>query len=295
MLQVRRSDSREWLIDEAGQLWPTGLPALREKIGSDLPWEFLQRYAVENLGYCSVSSRPTGAEIKLRPQIATQATLVAAIYWLIEQRAARLVISILSGTWMHKLFTSNWSALSYLSAEADAQLVARRGDFLSRRRSLDDLRRFPPLADLMRQASEGNHVYSPDAFNRLVSGRLRHRALVLQPSYEATRLTIKEWGSGYRTYSKSWPGRSKGLNVEDQRDFAYACKAAASYRLAWKERQSVLEDVAARVLDDAGKLNQVRYTRIIIPMTDACAEPVLLGASVVNPAVRFRTEIRQEP
>jgi hypothetical protein len=295
MLEVRRSDSREWLIDEAGQLWPTGLPALREKIGSDLPWEYLKRYAVENLGYCSVSSRSNGAEIRLRPQIAAQATLVAAIYWLIEQRAARLVISILRETWMHKLFTSNWSALSYLSAEADAQLVARRGDFLSRRRSLDDLPRFLPLADLMRQVSERSHVYSPDAFKRLVSGRLRHRALVLQPSHDATRLTIKEWGSGYRTYSKSWPGQSKGLNVEDQRDFAYACKAAASYRLAWKDRQSVLEDVDARVLDVVGKLNQVRYTRIIIPMMDARGERVLIGASVVNPAVCIRAENLQEP
>ena len=286
----RRSDRGEWLIDEVGHLWPTGVPALREKIGSDLPWEYLKRYAVENLGYCLVSIRPNGARIKLRPQIVTQATLVAAIYWLIEQQTPRLVISILNETWTHELFTSNWSALNHLSAEADAQLVARRGDFLSRRRSLDDLPRFHPLADLVRRASERNHIYSTEAFGRLVSGPLRHRALVLVPSHDATRLTIKEWGSGYRTYSKSWLRHSKGLHMEDQPDFAYACKAAMSYRKAWTERQSVLEDVDARVLDEAGKLNHVSYTRIIMPMAEAGGQPVLVGASVVNPAVDIRSK-----
>jgi len=40
----------EWLIDEDGYLWPVGLPALRQKLGSDLPWGYLKRYAVENVG-----------------------------------------------------------------------------------------------------------------------------------------------------------------------------------------------------------------------------------------------------
>jgi hypothetical protein len=75
------------------------------------------------------------------------------------------------------------------------------------------------------------------------------------------------------------------LNVEDQRDFVYACKAAASYRTAWMERQTMLEDVNARILDETGRLVHVRYTRIIVPMTDAGGEPVLMGASVVNPDV----------
>lgn len=286
----QRSDRGEWLIDEVGHLWPSGLPELREKIGSDLPWEYLKRYAVENLGYCSVSCRSNGAQIRLRPQVATQAALVAAIYWLLEQQAPRLVISILRETWRHQLFTSSWAAVSHLSAEADAQLVARRGDFLSRRRSLDDLPHFHPLADLMRHASERNHIYSTEAFKKLVAGPLRRRALVLVPGHDANRLTIKEWGTGYRTYSKSWLRHSKGLHMEDQPDFAYACKAATSYRKAWLERQAVLEDVEARVLDEAGKLNDVRYTRIIMPMADADGQPVLVGASVVNPAVDTRSK-----
>jgi hypothetical protein len=78
--------------------------------------------------------------------------------------------------------------------------------------------------------------------------------------------------------------------MEDQPDFAYACKAATSYRKAWLERQAVLEDVEARVLDEAGKLNDVRYTRIIMPMADADGQPVLVGASVVNPAVDTRSK-----
>jgi len=286
----QRSDRGEWLIDEVGHLWPSGLPELREKIGSDLPWEYLKRYAVENLGYCSVSCRSNGAQIRLRPQIVRQATLAAAIYWLIEQQAPRLVISILGKTWKNRLFTSNWAAVSHVSAEVNAQLVARRGDFLSRRRSLDDLPRFHPLADLLRHASERNHIHSTEAFKRLVAGPLRRRALVLAPSRDATRLRIKEWGSGYRTYSKSWLRHSKGLYLEDQRDFVYACKAATSYRVAWAEHECVLEDVDARVLDEAGEFNHVRYTRIIIPMAEPGGHPVLVGASVVNPAVDIRSK-----
>jgi hypothetical protein len=295
MSMDQMQNRHEWLIDEAGHLWPAGLSALREKIGSDLPWIFLKRYAVENVGYCSVALRSNGAQISLRPQIVTQATLAAAIYWLIEQRAPRLVISICKETWTHRLFASNWSALSYLSAEADAQLVARRSDFLSRRRSLDGLPRFHPLADLLRHAREKNHVYSVEAFERLAAGPLRRRTIVLAPSDDATRLTIREWGSGYLTYGKSWLRIAKGLNMEDQRDFAYACKAAASYRAVCMERESVLEDVDARVLDDAGKLNHVCYTRIIIPMADAAGEPVLVGASVVNAAADIRSKRIQEP
>ena len=285
----------EWLIDEGGNLWPVGVPALRQKLGSDLPWKYLKRYAVENVGYCLVARRSQGVHVCLRAEIIAQPTLAAAMYWLIEQRAPRLVISVLRQTWTHRLLTSDAAAVSLLSAEADARLLARQGDFLSRRRSLDDLPRFHPLADLMQHTSERNHVFSREAFNRLVAGPLQRRAIVLAPSNEARKLTIKEWGSGYRTYSRSWLSNSKGLSMEDQRDVAYARKTAVGYRVAWMERQSVLEDVDARVLDAAGKLNHVRYTRIIIPMAGPGGEPVLLGASVVNPAVDIRCKRIDEP
>ena len=131
------------------------------------------------------------------------------MYWLIEQRAPRLVISFSA---KHGRIGSHVgrAAVSLLSAEADARLLARQGDFLSRRRSLDDLPRFHPLADLMQHTSERNHVFSREAFNRLVAGPLQRRAIVLAPSNEARKLTIKEWGSGYRTYSRSWLSNSKG-------------------------------------------------------------------------------------
>jgi len=290
-----RYNCSEWLIDEDGYLWPVGLPALRQKLGSDLPWGYLKRYAVENVGYCLVARRSQGVHICLRPEVIAQPTLAAAMYWLIEQRAPRLVISILRQTWTHRLLTSDASAVSLLSAEADARLLARRDDFLCRRLSLDDLPRFHPLADLMQHVRERNHVFSAEAFQRLVDGPLRRRALVLAPNDDARNLMIKEWGSGYRTYSRSWLAHSKGMNIEDQRDVAFASKAAVSYRVAWAEHQCVLEDVDARVLDEAGKLNHVRYTRIIIPMAEAGGQPVLMGASVVNPAVDIRPKGLQEP
>jgi hypothetical protein len=294
MLNPRYACS-EWLIDEGGNLWPVGLPALRQKLGSDLPWGYLKRYAVENVGYCLVARRSQGVHVCLRPEVIAQPTLAAAIYWLIEQRAPRLVISILRQTWTHRLLTSDASAVSLLSAEVDARLVGRRDDYLCRRRSLDDLPHFHPLAHLMRHAHDRRNVYSKEAFQRLVDGPLRRRALVLAPSDDASRLTIKEWGSGYRTYSRLWLSNSKGLNLEDQRDVAYASKAAVGYRAAWIERQSVLEDVDARVLDEDGKLNHVRYTRMIIPMVDAGGQPMLVGASVVNPAVDIRPKGLQKP
>lgn len=294
MLNPRHACS-EWLIDEGGNLWPVGVPALRQKLGSELPWGYLKRYAVENVGYCLVARRTQGVHVCLRPEVIAQPTLAAAMYWLIEQRAPRLVISILRQTWTHRLLTSDAAAVSLLSAEADARLLARRDDYLCRRRSLGDLPHFHPLADLMRHVGERNHVYSTEAFQRLVDGPLRRRALVLAPSDDARKLTIKEWGSGYRTYSRLWLSHSKGLNVEDQRDFVYASKAATSYRVAWAQHQCVLEDVDARVLDEAGKLNHVRYTRVIIPMTDAGGQPVLVGASVVNPTVDICPESIQEP
>lgn len=290
-----RADCREWLIDEGGHLWPTQAPGLRKKIGSDLPWEYLQRYAVENLGYCLVSCQTHGCRIKFRPQVIAQPTLVAAIYWLVEQKARRLVISTLREEWDDRIFTSNWAAVSHLSAEADAQFVARRGDFLSRRLRMDELARFRPLADLMRFVRERKYVYDRRAFSRLVDGPLRRRALVLAPSHDATRLTIQQWGTGYRTYSRTWLGLSRGLNVEDQRDFAYASKAATSYRRAWAEQKTILEDVDARVLDDKGKLNHVRYTRIIVPMVDTDGAPLLMGASVVRPPGAVGFEGVEEP
>ena len=52
----------------------------------------------------------------------------------------------------------------------------------------------------------------------------------------------------------------------------------------------MLEDVDARILDETGRLVHVRYTRVIVPMTDAGGEPVLMGASVANLAVGIRSE-----
>jgi transcriptional regulator with XRE-family HTH domain len=54
-------------------------------------------------------------------------------------------------------------------------------------------------------------------------------------------------------------------------------------------------ELDARVLDEDGKLNHVRYTRMIIPMVDAGGQPMLVGASVVNPAVDIRPKGLQKP
>ncbi len=290
MSRLRTRWSRDCLIDEGGHVWPLDAPGLRDRIGSDLPWRYLKRFAVETLGYCAVASGPAGSKIMLRPDVTAQPTLVGAFYWLIEQRSERIAISVLEDAWAHRLFTSKWAAVSYLGSKADAQLLARRRDFSSRRRAVDEVAHFAPLAALLRHAGDVGHRYTRGDFAALVRGPLDHRALVLEPNQDATRLIIKDWGSGYRTYSQAWIDRSKGLNVEDQRDFAYASKAAAGYRSAWIERRPRLEDIDARVLDEGGRLHHVSYTRIIVPMADAEGRPVLLGASIVNPAVDVRVE-----
>jgi|GEM_PF-7062997 len=300
MSRAGRSVQREWMIDEVGRRWPGESAGLRRHIGSDLPWPQLKAYAVANLGYCRAMVGRTGAQITLRPRVVSQPTLAGTFFWVLQQPMERIAVNLAReapppGDWTRRVLGSKPHALGYLSREADAQHILRNAHFLSRARPLDDVAAFPPLAALLRRAVECGFRYEREAFAPLVEGPLQRRALVIAPSSDAARLTIKEWGTGYRTYSKRWLARSRGLNVEDQRDFLYASRAADGYRTAWAQCRPILEDVDARVVDEVGMLNHVRYTRIIIPMLTRGRQPRLVGASVVNPAVDVAVERFDEP
>src|ERR1700733_11475334 len=98
MPRDREANRGEWLIDEAGNLWRAGAPGLRKKMRSDLPWEYLRRYAVEGLGYCAVSTLPNWVQIGFRAQNIGQPALAAAIHWLPGQKTARGLGSLFGGS-----------------------------------------------------------------------------------------------------------------------------------------------------------------------------------------------------
>lgn len=280
------------LIDDQGKLWDCCSTKLQFALETRLSGHDLAEYCVKNLGFVAAKQGDTGLQVWLRPSHVAPVALAAVLFWLAEQKSARIGVSRYGDhRWSHEIHPSREMAIQAIVALVNSAQAQRQDAVRSRSQEPISL----PTSSPLRPSLE--HWLA--SLGRLHHGRLEsvtchaaeNRYILLHAPSSSSRILIKEVGQGMPACAKHWLSRGIGMRLEDQPDTSYGRLCAKAYREAKDRRQPVLDEIDA-VVDwpDFGRQRR-RYRRLILPFQATNGDVYLLGTSFEDP----RIDLRREP
>jgi hypothetical protein len=192
-------------------------------------------------------------------------TLVALIQLLADERESRVIVSSLHDAWGDALHGGVAQAREAIMREFETARCRRGGFFKARRRNLEALPYVSPLREMLATAKQLRFEFDPISLwcmlERCSGGRY-----ILTESHRG-RLRIVAWGKGYTSFSCDWIAQAPGRDFEDQPDIAYAKQAAVAYKFASETDVPLIEDVEASTWWPTRGRTQLRYTRMVMPLS----------------------------
>ena len=282
---------RSLVINDKGEIESASSWALRKALDASIGGLEFRDFVVRNLGYIAITEMSGSIRLQLRPKVVSAVAFGAAMYWLADCNAARIVIARHDdAAWHDEIFGDRDSAIARLIDLVASGQSQRKKDFLRRKR---DLRKLPdncPLKALLTRWSEVTGQYSKERMSRILREALSDKYFLVEGHPMAPQLVIREIGKGYPSLDPRWLSRAVGARVEDQPDYEYGRWVADAYRDALELNTPVLEDLD--VLMDTPRLGRQRltYRRIILPFELASGSTALLGSSVIDSGVDLRIE-----
>jgi hypothetical protein len=283
------------LIDDQGTFWDSSSPKLQAALETSLTGKDLAEYCVKNLGYVAAKPGDSSHQVWLRPSHVAPTALAAALYWLGDQKSARLGVSYyVDKQWAHEIHGSNDMALKGIIARVNSAQAQRQDAVRTRRRAPQGLPASHPLRYSLEQwrasfgRSSGDQL--EDAKRHAVNGRY----ILLHAPSSSPRIIIKEVGPGMPAGAKHWLSRAVGMRIEDQPDTVYGRLCADIYRHVKDRAQPILDDVDAFVEWPGLGRQRRRYQRLILPFQAKGGDVYvyLLGTSLEDPRIDLRGELR---
>jgi hypothetical protein len=269
------------VLDDQGHSWDARSPTLRRLLRCPLPdFDFLT-YLVDNLGFVTVTKTgPHTVRLQMRPELASQTSLAAALYYIADMELDCIIISHPGDTRVHRLFRSVTQVVTYLAEQIAAGDHQGALTLVSQERPIELLADAEgPLASLLAHWVSSGHVYNSEELASTLIGPLHERFVIVDSD---DRLTISDVGDGFRSYAPAWHEHARGLRLEEQPDYDYGCWVQDMYRRVRDTAMPRLDDVDVVIRrPDRNDRVRVRYRRLILPFKYGM-QTRLLGASVVD-------------
>jgi hypothetical protein len=279
------------LIDDQGKLWDCCSTSLQFALETRLSGRDLAEYCVKNLGFVAAKQGDTALQVWLRPSHVAPVALAAVLFWLAEQKSARIGVSCYGDhRWSHEIHPSREMAIQAIVALVNSAHAQRQDAVRSRSQEPVTL----PTSSPLRPSLE--HWLT--SFGRLHRGRLESvtchaaegRYILLYAPSSSSRIIIKEVGQGMPAGAKHWLSRGIGMRLEDQPDTAYGGLCAKAYRRAKDRRQPILDEIDAIVEWPGFGRQRRRYRRLILPFQGTNGDVYLLGTSFEDARIDLRGE-----
>jgi hypothetical protein len=270
------------VLDDQGRSWDARSPTLRRFLRCPLPdFDFLT-YLIDNLGFVAVTKTgPHAVRIQMRPEVASQTSLAAALYCIADMELDYIIISHPSETRVHRLFRSVAQVVTYIAEQIAAGHQQGALTLVSQERPIAQLANTEgPLASLLAHWVSSDHLYDSTKLAGTLIGALHERFVVVESTDD--RLTIADVGAGFESYGQAWQEHARGLRLEEQPDYDYGCWVQGMYRHVRDTEMPRLDDVDVTIRrPDRNDRVRIRYRRLILPFKHGM-HTRLLGASVVD-------------
>lgn len=282
------------IIDSDGLSWSAQAPGLARRLGTSLPAADLVAYAIRNLGFVGVARRLAAAHISLRPSCVHPVALAQSIEWAAKQTGTRFVLATMAEdeTWKHQVCGSLQQTVRTLIAltqpyeEQKGHLLRQRRDW----RGLDDDPAFGPLWKVWQVDGAQTRLARLRPFLR---AHLDDRFVVVH-ACENGDLPIDAYGDGLPLLNGTMGRQRPGTRLQDGMDVRYANWAAKGYLEVHTRDEPLFEGIDVSIKVPRRPPQRTAYRRLILPIRGGDGSRALLSASVLDPRIDLRLELREK-
>lgn len=269
-----------FLIDNLGETWPASSAKLSEQMGFDR-WSESERsrFLVTNLGFVSLRRGRRGLWIELRPTFLRRETFAALLLTLRDMPESRVVVSTLQETWTERLWGSVDEAREAIVREFETAICERGGYFAARQTHLLCLENDSPLRRAYETAAARDFSFDAYGVWAMLENSGVNRYALLRAHSDPEQIHIVAHGEGYSTFSPKWNRSASGRKFFDLPDRAYARSAAKGFSLVSQDKVPRAEDVSASLWWAARGRYEIKYKRLLLPITIADKGEFLLTVS----------------
>ena len=251
----------------------------------------LHDFVIRNMGFIVVLQNRNGCEIRLRPQVFSEITLGALLYWLYDTPQPRFVLSSMERdgddfSWSYRLFASQASLCGALAELVRSPVVDRGQRFFHEEVAVSQLSHDDAIAEFYRDWGRGefyNRSTVIAAAEKLFAGRY-----TIARVRDDKDLIIDRTGFGYTAYHQSYVDQSRGTRLEDDPDWYYGNWIAATQRNLARTGEAAIQNVDALIRVKPGHLDRFRYRRVMVPIEEDQDNRFIVSASLSDPSIDLR-------
>jgi hypothetical protein len=269
-----------WIIDDRGVV--RNLSELPRRLGATFGGIKLASYAVENLGFVVVGTRPRRTFIRLRPKLVGGSALTALWFWLQEHDDRPCSVRWLADDiWRDELMFGFSPTMRLIAALCESSVVSERDrarrfrkrclaqDGSAFRVDLEEVR------ELVFRAPKSAWA------RQQLSLRFGGRWTLSELDTSNGQVIIRNMGEGYPLYDCAWTCQPLGRSFDEFPDPAYGRFVTKSHREAFESARPIHDEVDAHISWPRFGLLRTRYERLIAPYFSG-SRALLLSASVAR-------------
>lgn len=285
---------KSWLIDDAGDTFAANSAAISSRLGVKAT-AATASYAVENIGWISVVSRPAGIHVRLRPSIVSEIAIAALFYWLCDRPSSRMSISWLENdAWSMEHAGNTAAAIAFLSLmlERGPRTAVPSASIVRHATSAKARRRWSEVGDVVSGCAQGGVISARlrDVLDRAFAGRW----FINNVSAVGGDILVEARGDGYPPLDPAFTSRADRFTLDVIGDPVYRRWVDQSLRAVAKSGRPSFDDVDA-VIDwpRIGPL-RTRYWRVLVPLWRRTDNVFVLAASGNDSGIDLGPQLVEE-
>jgi hypothetical protein len=255
------------IVDDAGEVWQTGSPALRQSLNIGNGDYDLTQFLIRNMGFVRLRLTDRIARITLYPRFLSREAYESLVHVLVSRDAQRTIIEDMGNPNRLDIIPDLEDAVARLGDLATVGGNVLRRDFYCERLNMQRLRgnpRLAPLASLLRRWRNTQGTLRGDLAAEFSDPTLRGRAIVMRMT--SPQSGVYEYvGDGFPTFNATWRSSMLGRNPDGQPDPQYGHRTAEAYVQTHAAQAPRLEFVEAVIRVPGCLASRARYERLLLP------------------------------
>ncbi|MBS0243584.1 MAG: hypothetical protein JSS20_15515 [Proteobacteria bacterium] len=261
------------LIDRDGECWPERSRQLLQRLSVEATPLELRDFVTRNMGYVALRRGRDSQIVQLNPSLVTPLGIAEAVR-LVRVSGDRILLNYFVGDWHHEIVGSCRILAARLSRLMEEARPNPKSRFARTPCQPEDVARGPAsslsrIIDTWRSACDGRGEVR-DFLAQIAASRF----VLAELDDERGELKLNRVSRSLKISNFFPEGRPRALLEHPDRD--YATWASRHYLECLATGVPTLDHVTASVLLDENRSHNVRYTRLLLPLS----QKLLLSATV---------------